>query len=76
MVREKGRREGGKCFLNEGTEAPRGQEGRLTKRGDTETRGSGGRLSPTVKLRSVVPEVPRSSSPIGTRAQHWAPQNM
>ena len=51
---EKGTRRGGKRCLNEGTEALRGQEGRLTKRGDAETRGLGGRLSPTGKLHSVV----------------------
>ena len=52
-----------------------GQKGRLTKRGDAETRGSGSRLSPTGKLRSVVPEVPRSSAQKG-QAPRWAPQNM
>ena len=58
-----GERKGGeeeRC-LNEGTEASRGQEGRLNKCGNAGTRGSGGHLSPTGKLRSVVPEVPRSS---------------
>ena len=58
--REKTRRRG-KCCLNEGTEVPREQEGRLTKSRDTETRGSGGHLSPMVKLYLVVLEVPRSS---------------
>ena len=46
----KGQRGGEKHCLNEGTEAPRGQEGRLTKCGDAETRGSGCHLSPLGKI--------------------------
>ena len=66
MVREKGQRGGRKRCLNEGTEALRGQEGRPTKCGDAETRGSGSHLSPTGKLHLVFPEVPRSSPGKGT----------
>ena len=51
----------GKHCLNEGTETPRSQEGKLTKCSDAETRGSGGHLSPTGKQCLLVPEVPRSS---------------
>ena len=59
----KGRR---KVCLNEGTEALRGWEGRLTKCGDAETRGSGGCLSHKRMLHSVVLEGPRSSPRKGT----------
>ena len=60
----------GKCCLNEGTESLRGQEGRLIKCGDAETRGSGSRLSPMGKLHSVGTEVPRSSPRKGSMSLH------
>ena len=61
--RRKGRR---KCCLSEGPEALRGREGRLSKCGDAETRGSGGCLSHKRMLHSVGLEVPRSSPRKGT----------
>ena len=67
----KGTRGGGKHCLNEGTETPRGQESRLTKLADAETRGSGGRLSRTGKRHSVVLEVPISSPEKGTIVPSW-----
>ena len=44
--------------LKEGSELPGARKADLPC--DSETRGSGGRLSPTGKLRSVIPEVSRS----------------
>ena len=66
----------GKSCPNESTEAPRGQEGKLTKYGDAETRGSVGHLPPMRKLHLVVPEVPRFSPQKGTSAPCWLPQNV
>lgn len=71
--RTKGR---GKSWLNESTEAPQGQEGKLTKYGDAGTRGSVGHLPPMRKLHLVVPEVPRFSPQKGTSAPCWVPQSI
>ena len=70
MVRDKDQMGGEKHCLDEGTEAPRSQEGRLPNLGDAETRWSGGHLSPTGKLHPVVQEVPRTSSQKGTIVLH------
>lgn len=51
-----------KYCLNESAVAPRGQKSRLTKCGDTKTRGSDGHLSPMGMLHLVVLEVTRSST--------------
>ena len=44
--------------LNEGAEAPGGQEGRLSKGDDSGPRGSGGHLSPMGKLHPEVDNCP------------------
>ena len=44
--------------LKEGSELPGARKADLPC--DSKTRGSGGRLSPTGKLRSMIPEVSRS----------------
>lgn len=50
-----------KYCLNESAVAPWSQKSRLTKCGDTKTRGSDGNLSPMGMLNLVVLEVTRSS---------------
>ena len=69
--RERGTGEGKHC-PNQGPEAPRGQEGRLTTGGAGEARGSGRRWSAMQKLRPVVLEGPRSSARQGT-GPGWVP---